>query len=138
MPRLLSVLLLVVLSTGCASTTVIRSDPSGARVKSRAGELLGRTPYEYSDSATANHRESFVLELEGYSPEYITIRKDQWDGARTAGGIIGGLIFFPVFATLFWAADYKDGYTVELRPLPERDEAPARAAPHVSERAARR
>ncbi len=127
MRRLTSLLLLVVLSTGCVSTTVIRSEPSGARVKSRSGEMLGRTPYEHSDSATVNHRESFVLELEGHAPEYITLKKDQWDGVRTAGGIVGGLLLFPVFITLLWAADYKDAYHVELRPVPAptRDEAPS-------------
>ncbi|ATB27770.1 PEGA domain-containing protein [Melittangium boletus] len=133
MRRLMSVPLLLVLTTGCASTTVIRSDPSGARVKSRSGELLGRTPYEHSDSATVNHTESFVLELEGYAPEYVTIRRDQWNSVRTAGGIVGGLFVFPVFATLFWAADYKPLYSVELREEvePVRGEAapaPARAA----------
>ncbi|WP_395820834.1 hypothetical protein [Archangium minus] len=142
MRRLMSALLLVVISTGCVSTTVIRSDPSGATIKSRFGEVLGRTPYEYSDSATVNHTESFVLELEGYRSEYVTIRRDQWNGARTAGGIIGGLLVFPVFATLLWATDYKEGYYVELRedPRQSRDEAErssGRAAPerqHTSHR----
>jgi hypothetical protein len=132
MLRITSALLLVVLTTGCASTTVIRSDPSGATVRSRSGELLGRTPYEHSDSAMVNHAESFVVELEGYEPEYVTIKRDQWNGLRTAGGVIGGLVAFPVFATLLWAADYKESYSVELREATEeqRDEAvqPVRAS----------
>ncbi|MET0405067.1 MAG: PEGA domain-containing protein [Cystobacter sp.] len=114
MRRFSSLLLLIVLSTGCVSTTVIRSNPSGASVRSRSGEMLGRTPYEYSDSAMVNHAESFTLELDGYATEFVTIRRDQWNGARTAGGIVGGLFVFPVFATLLWAADYKDAYHVEL------------------------
>jgi hypothetical protein len=132
MRRLVSVLLLVVLSTGCASTAVIRSDPSGATVRSRSGEVLGKTPYEHSDSAMVNHTESFVVEMEGYQPEYVTIRRDQWNGVRTAGGVIGGLLLFPVFATLLWAADYKEAYNVELseEPAQQRDEAvqPVRAS----------
>lgn len=119
MRRLMSALLLVVVSTGCASTAVIRSDPSGATVRSRSGELLGKTPYEHSDSAMVNHTESFVVEMEGFKPEYVTIKRDQWSGVRTAGGVIGGLLFFPVFATLLWAADYKEAYNVELNEEPE-------------------
>jgi hypothetical protein len=122
MLRMMSALLLVVITTGCASTTVIRSDPSGATVRSRSGELLGKTPYEHSDSATVNHTESFVLELEGYEPEYVTIKRDQWNGVRTAGGVIGGLFVFPVFATLLWATDYKEAYSVELREAPEQQQ----------------
>lgn len=126
MQRFVSAVLVLLLSTGCASSTVIRSSPSGATVRSRSGEVLGRTPYEYSDSATVNHTESFTLELEGHAPEYVTIRRDQWSGARTAGGIIGGLFVLPVFATLFWAADYRDSYYVELNALPDSEpEAPA-------------
>ncbi|NOK04603.1 hypothetical protein HNV27_24005 [Myxococcus xanthus] len=126
MQRFVSSALVVVLFTGCASSTVIRSSPSGAKVRSRSGEVLGRTPYEYSDSATVNNTESFTLELDGHAPEYVTIRRDQWSGARTAGGIVGGLFVFPVFATLFWAADYRESYHVELTALPDSEpEAPA-------------
>ncbi|GHG61927.1 hypothetical protein [Comamonas sp. JC664] len=126
MLRFVSSALVLLLSTGCASSTVIRSSPSGAKVRSRSGEVLGRTPYEYSDSATVNNTERFTLELEGHAPEYVTIRRDQWSGARTAGGIIGGLFILPVFATLFWAADYRDAYHVELNALPDSEpEAPA-------------
>jgi hypothetical protein len=131
MLRKLSALLLVVLTTGCASTTVIRSNPSGATVSSRSGEVLGRTPYEHSDSAMVNHSESFVVELEGYEPGYVTIKRDQWNVMRTAGGVIGGLVVFPVFAALLWAADYKEAYAVELQEAAEQqDEAvqPVRAS----------
>ncbi|HZH79490.1 MAG TPA: PEGA domain-containing protein [Archangium sp.] len=145
MRLMIPALFLVLLSTGCASTTVIRSDPSGATVKSRSGEVLGRTPYEHSDSATVNHTESFVLELEGYKPQYVTIKRDQWNGARTAGGVIGGLLFFPAFGTLLWATDYKEAYHVELQEAPElarEEEAPparaARRAPPERQRTSHR
>ncbi|WP_246356676.1 hypothetical protein [Pyxidicoccus fallax] len=134
MQRSIVSVFVVLLSTGCASSTVIRSSPSGALVRSHSGEVLGRTPYEYRDSATVNHTESFTLELEGYAPEYVTIRRDQWNGARTAGGIVGGLFVFPVFATLFWAADYREAYHVELNSLPD-TETDAPAAPVRARRA---
>jgi|GEM_PF-3579386 len=145
MQRFVSSALVVLLSTGCASSTVIRSSPSGAQVRARSGEVLGRTPFEYSDSATVNNTESFTVEMDGYETEYVTIKRDQWSGARTAGGIIGGLFILPVFATLFWAADYRDSYHVELSPLPDsEEEAPApssrarRASSSKSSRAATR
>ncbi|AEI68743.1 hypothetical protein [Corallococcus macrosporus] len=144
MQRIVSSALVVLLSTGCASSTVIRSSPSGAKVRARSGEVLGRTPYEYSDSATINNTESFTVEMDGYEPEYVTIKRDQWSGARTAGGIIGGLFILPVFATLFWAADYKESYNVELTAMPDSEpEAPppparARRASSDKSRATRR
>jgi hypothetical protein len=136
MLRITSAVLLVVLSTGCASTTVIRSDPSGATVRSRSGEVLGKTPYEHSDSAMVNHTESFVIDLEGHEPEYVTIKRDQWNGLRTAGGVIGGLLVFPVFATLLWATDYKEAYHVELREAPEEQQDEALQPVRASRRAA--
>jgi hypothetical protein len=125
MRRLSSTLLLAVLSTGCASTTVIRSEPLGARVRSRSGETLGKTPYEHTDSAMVNHAESFSIELEGYEPGYVTIKRDQWNGLRTAGSIIGGLFILPVLGGLLWATDYKEVYNVTLQELPEEEEQPA-------------
>jgi hypothetical protein len=122
MRRLFPALLLTVLSTGCASTAVIRSEPLGALVRSRSGEPLGKTPYEHTDSAMVNHTEGFSIELEGYEPEYVTIKRDQWNGLRTAGSIIGGLLFFPALGGLFWAADYKEVYHVPLREVPEGEE----------------
>jgi len=136
MLRLTSALLLVVLTTGCASTTVIRSDPSGATVRSRSGEVLGKTPYEHSDSAMVNHSESFVVELEGYETEYVTIKRDQWNGLRTAGGVIGGLFMPPVFAILLWATDYKEAYQVELKETPEQQEGEELQPVRASRRAA--
>jgi hypothetical protein len=134
MRRPTSALLLLLVSTGCASTTMIRTEPLGATVKSRSGEVLGKTPYEHSDSAMINHAESFVLEKEGYEPGYVTIKRDQWNGLRTAGSIIGGLILLPVFGGLLWATDYKPAYHVELKEKPARDEAEESPTPRAARR----
>ena len=132
MRRLTSALLLTALTTGCASTTVIRSEPLGATIKSRSGEVLGKTPYEHSDSAMLNHTESFVLEKEGYEPGYVTIKRDQWNGARTAGSIVGGLLLFPLFGGLLWATDYKPAYHVQLEETPAEDEVEEPASPRAA------
>lgn len=142
MLRLTAALLLVVVTTGCTSSTVIRSSPLGATVRSRYGEVLGKTPYEHSDSAINGHTETFTLEKDGYEPETVTIKRDQWNGLRTAGGIVGGFFVPLVWVSLLWATDYKDGYAVDLQaaPEPEQEEAaPRRAAqPAAARRTARR
>jgi hypothetical protein len=134
---LLALALLAALATsGCASTTVIRSSPMGAAVRGRSGELLGRTPYEHTDASMNGTTVSFTVEAEGYAPEYVTIRRDQSNGGRVAGSILAGILMPPLgFLPLLWSSDYREGYHVELRELPAppvvEAPAPAPAAPAV-------
>lgn len=111
--------LLASFTTGCASSTVIRSHPSGAIVKSMNGQTLGRTPYTHTDSAINGHQETFVIEKDGYEETVVTVRRDQWNGVRTGASIVAGLVTFWGFGGLLWAQDYEPVHQVEL----ERDAA---------------
>lgn len=116
MNRIPAAAVAVVLCSACASTTTIRSFPHGAKIKNESGHVVGVTPYEHTDSAIVNHAEKFVVEKEGFETEYVTIRKDQPNVLRIAGGVLGGIFIPPVFATLLWATDYKSEYSVQLSP----------------------
>ena len=108
---------LFVFASGCASTAVIRSNPSGASVRLN-GNIVGRTPYTQTDtdpvfSATKN----FTLELPGYHPTTVTASKSDWGNGKTAGFAIGGLFFWPLWGGLFWAPDYVQVPEVQLEPI---------------------
>lgn len=104
------------LLTNCVSSTVIRSNPSGARVSSLSGAVLGKTPYVYEDTETIGHRERFRIEQDGYDPAELTIERRNWNQGRTIAFIIPGLFFLPFAVGLLWAQDYEPEYEVELAP----------------------
>jgi hypothetical protein len=110
--------------TGCASSTVIRSSPSGAKVLDRYGQVVGKTPYVYEDAAIVNNTEWFTLEMAGYEEADVAIRRNRANAGRIVGFGLGGIFAFPVWAGLLWSSDYAPEYHVELEAL-EDYEAPA-------------
>lgn len=104
---------------GCASFTHITSEPPGARVRSlRSGAEIGETPCDYWDSATNGNTEGFSIELQGYKPKTLQIRRDQINGGRVAGFLIPGIVVWPLLIGLIWSTDYRDSYGVRLEPAP--------------------
>lgn len=121
MNRIVSMIALVAVATGCASSTSIRSYPAGATIRSVSGSVAGVTPYQHSDTNMNGHTETFAIEKEGFETEYVTIRRDQTNGTRMAAGVVGGLLVWPVFGTLLWVNDYRPEYVVRLKELPPQE-----------------
>ena len=80
------------LATGCASSTVIRSTPSGATVRDIRGQKVGKTPYSYTGTGTINSMETFTLEKSGYEETTVIVKRDQVNGLAIAGWAAGGLL----------------------------------------------
>jgi hypothetical protein len=106
------ILATIVLFSSCASTTMISSVPSGAKVYID-GELMGTTPYKYSDTRIVGTTVNIDLKKEGYQPFYTSFSRTE---QVNAGAIVGGLfLLFP----FLWTMDYKPTHNYEL--TPERD-----------------
>ena len=104
-----SAALALVAFTGCASTTVIRSYPSGARVFLN-GEPVGVTPYTMTDTKIVGSTTSVRLEAPGYEPTVGAItRSEEFD----AGACIGGVFLLVPF---LWIMGYKPDHTFQLQP----------------------
>jgi hypothetical protein len=104
--------------TGCGSSTVIRTEPSGAKVYID-GELVGITPYDYYDTKIVGARTQLRFVLDGYEEYQVSlVRNEQVD----VGAVVASLFFFPV--PLLWIMKYKPAHTYELTPLlPEKENA---------------
>ena len=104
--RIVAILSLLAILTGCASSTVIRSRPDGAKVYVD-NVSMGTTPLQYSDTAIAGTVKPIRLKKDGYKPLDTVIRKDQFK----VGPCIGGaLVLFP----FVWILGYPDVYEFEL------------------------
>lgn len=108
--RLIAAASAVALSTGCASTTVIHSDPEGATLYID-GSKVGRTPYTYSDTKTLGATTRIQLRKDGYEDfETVMTRNEQFQ----ADACIGGVFFFIPY---LWVMGYNPERNFELTPI---------------------
>lgn len=97
----------VLVISGCASTTVIESYPSGAKLYIN-GEVVGITPYTYTDTKIVGSSNFVTLEKEGYQTmKTVFARNEEVD----PGAIIGGVFLWVPF---LWTMKYKPTHSYEL------------------------
>ncbi|WP_077133995.1 PEGA domain-containing protein [Spirosoma montaniterrae] len=99
----------LILLESCASSTVIQSNPSGAKLYLNSS-LVGTTPYTHSDTKIVGSTTFVRLEKEGYEPLNTSFSRDE---RADAGAIIGGIFFLFPF---LWTMKYNPGRTYELVP----------------------
>jgi len=98
-----------VLLTSCVSTTMIKSNPSGARLYLN-GEPVGTTPYTHSDTKIVGTTTNVKLEKDGYETLHTYFTRDE---EIDVGAIIGG---FFVLIPYLWIMKYKPTHTYDLKP----------------------
>ncbi|KAA3623640.1 MAG: PEGA domain-containing protein [Bacteroidetes bacterium] len=103
--------------SSCASTTMISSHPSGAKVYID-GAYVGETPYPMTDTKIVGTWTSVRLEKPGYEPLYTEIcRSEEAD----VGAIVGGVFFLFPF---LWTMGYSPNHHYELYPIGATEPAP--------------
>ncbi len=107
--KVISILLAsLVLFTSCASSTVINSKPSGAKVYID-GESKGVTPYTHKDTKIVGSTTTVKLEKEKHITLNTSFNRDE---EVSVGALIGGLFFLVPF---LWVMKYKPTHTYELK-----------------------
>lgn len=94
----------------CSSTTIIQSEPSGAKVYMNE-EYKGVTPLTYSDTKIVGSVTTLRLELEGYETLNTLLSRNE---TVDVGAIIGGVFFLFPF---LWTMQYNPTHMYELKPL---------------------
>ena len=95
---------------GCASSTVIRSNPSGALVYID-GSRSGQTPYTLTDTKIVGSSTQIRLTKEGYEDiQMILTRSEEFQ----IGPCIGGVFLLVPF---LWVMGYKPEHTYDLHPV---------------------
>jgi len=104
-----AMIIAIVILSGCASSTMIKSNPTGAQVFIN-GEPVGRTPYLHVDTRVSGMLLNVDIIKEGYEPIYTTIRRSE---EFNVGNFIGGFFIWPIW---LWTMDYQPTHTYELIP----------------------
>lgn len=99
-----------ILLSGCSSTTLFQTSPTGAKLYIN-DEFVGNTPYTYSDTKIVGTTTIVKIKAEGYEDfNYVLKRNEE----ANVGAIIGGIfVLFP----FLWVMDYKPIHSFELVPL---------------------
>ena len=104
LPLALSALILL---ESCASSTVIQSNPAGAKLYLNSS-YVGTTPYRHTDTKIVGSTTFVRLEKEGYEPLNTSFSRDE---RADAGAIIGGVfLLFP----FLWTMKYDPSHIYEL------------------------
>lgn len=92
----------------CASTTMIQSQPPGARVIIN-GAVVGTTPYAMTDTKIVGSTTQVRLEYPGYQPfdTYIS-RNEELDTLALIGGIF-------LLVPLLWVMGYQPAHNYQLQ-----------------------
>lgn len=107
-------LAILVLIAGCASSTVIRTVPEGAKLYLN-DEYVGETPYNHEDTKIVGSRTSVRIEKSGYETLHTSITRNE---EVNVGAIIGGIFFLFPF---LWTMNYKATHQYELEPRNNRE-----------------
>jgi hypothetical protein len=106
------ILAIAILFSSCASSTLIQSYPSDAKVYID-GEFVGHTPYWYTDTKIMGSITNIDVLKDGYEPLYTSIqRAERIDVAAVVGG-------FYLLAPFLWSLRYAPFHNYELIPLPQ-------------------
>ena len=109
MKKILSLMTVFFFLFGCASTTVIKSNPSEAKLYLDR-QFRGETPYTHSDSAVAGTMRTLTLKKEGYKDFTGHIRREK----LSIGALIGGIF---LLIPWIWILEYPPEYTFEMEKL---------------------
>lgn len=99
-----------ILISSCASTTLIQSTPSGAKVYLN-GEPVGTTPYSHRDTKIVGTTTSVKLEKDGYESLNSSFSRDE---EVDVGAVVGG---FFVWIPFLWTMKYKPTHSYDLTPI---------------------
>jgi len=100
--------LTLVAFASCASTTVIRTQPPGARVIID-GAVVGTTPYAMTDTKIVGTSTRLRLEYPGYQPlDTAIVRNEELEVIALIGGIL-------VLVPFLWIMKYQPEHNYQLQ-----------------------
>ncbi|HLK93366.1 MAG TPA: PEGA domain-containing protein [Polyangia bacterium] len=94
---------------GCVSSTILDTQPTGARVFLN-GVAMGTTPYTMIDSNIVTTLTSLRFEYPGYSPLNVTVARDE---EIDPVPLVAGVIIWPL---LLWCLKYHPTHMFVLMP----------------------
>ena len=100
-------LIMGILISGCASTTLFMTEPTGATVYIKE-KAKGTTPYKYSDTKIVFSSTPITFKKDGFKDLNVVLKRSE---RPSAAAIFSGLLlYFP----LLWSGEYKENHFYKL------------------------
>ncbi|MFH1807258.1 MAG: hypothetical protein ABIJ09_00835 [Pseudomonadota bacterium] len=140
----LTALCLVVLSSACATTTTIKTDPPGGVVFDENGNQLGATPYEYTSKTWKTDQDKLVIKKSGFKDQVLLLERSDVAVGPLVGAIAmiccgvpflstvvigGGLIAGGIVVILAGGFNYPAETVVVMKPAADASPDPAPLVP---------
>jgi hypothetical protein len=109
MKKVTALTMVLLFLIGCASTTLIKSNPPGAKLHVD-GQVVGETPHFYTDKAVAGTVKKVTLKKEGYKDFNGSIEREK----LSIPALIGGIFLLVPFV---WLLEYPSRYSFKLEKL---------------------
>lgn len=88
------------LSSACATTTNIVSQPPGAKVYDAVGTELGTTPFAYTSESWKTTKDVLELKKPGYVPKKVALERSAINLGPFVGGIVLAACGVPMLSTI--------------------------------------
>lgn len=109
MKNLIALTTALLLLCGCASTTLLKSNPPGAKIQVD-GQVMGETPQFYTDKAVAGTVKTVTLKKEGYKDLDSYIKREKFSVPNLIGGIF-------LLIPFIWILEYPSQYNFKMEKL---------------------
>jgi len=109
MKKLVALIAAFFFLSGCTCTTLIKSNPPGAKVQVD-GKPVGETPYFYTDMAVAGTTRAVTLKKEGYKDYNGYIKREKFSVPILIAGIF-------LIVPFVWILEYPPQYNFEMEKL---------------------
>jgi len=105
--QITAIAMIVVITTSCASTTLIKTEASGVKVYAD-GNFLGTAPVTYSDTKIVGSTTTIMLKKEGCTERTFAVSRSE---EFQVGPCIGGVF---VLVPFLWVMGYKPERTFQF------------------------
>jgi PEGA domain len=109
MKKMIALVMVFFFLFGCASTTLVKSNPPGAKIQI-GGQVIGETPQFYTDKAVAGTVKTVTLKKEGYKDLDSYIKREKFSVPNLIGGIF-------LLVPFIWILEYPSQYNFKMEKL---------------------
>ena len=115
--KLITVILLVILTSACAQQATFVSTPSGAQVFID-GKEVGVTPCDFDYKLSQTSSREVTITKEGYDPVNFVMVADEVDTKARSKWLAAGAVWSPLWLGTLFTKKLKDIYDFTLRVEP--------------------
>ncbi len=115
--KLITIILLALLTSACAQQTAFMSNPPGAEVFVD-GTSIGNTPCAFDYNLGNGNSHEVTVAKTGFDPVHFVVKTDEVDTQARNRWLAAGVVWSPLWVGTLFTKKFKDSYDFSLRAEP--------------------